>query len=96
MPYSIEFEPSAFSDWKKLQPAARERFKKMLEKRLVNPRFPSGLLTGYDGNVYRLKLLSEGLRLVYVVVEPDEVIYIVAVGKRENLAAYRKAKDLLD
>ncbi len=95
MAYSIEFEPDAMRDWYKLQPAPRERFKKMLAKRLENPRVPSSQVSGFDGNVYRLKLSSDGLRLVYVVLDYERVVYVVAVGKREDLAAYRKAKKKL-
>jgi mRNA interferase RelE/StbE len=95
MPYSIEFEPDALKDWYKLQAAPRERFKKMLSKRLENPRVPSSQVSGFDGNVYRLKLSSDGLRLVYVVLEAEKAVYVVAVGKRVDLAAYRKAKKKL-
>ncbi len=95
MTYSIEFEPDALKDWYKLQVTPRERFKKMLAKRLENPRVSSDQVSGFDGNVYRLKLSSEGLRLVYVVLADESVIYVVAVGKREDLAAYRKAKKKL-
>lgn len=95
MGYSIEFETNALKDWRKLQPLPRERFKKMLAKRLENPRIASSIVSGYDGNVYRLKLSSEGLRLIYVVLDSENVIYVIAVGKREDLAAYRKARDLL-
>lgn len=95
MGFSIEFEPDALKDWYKLQTAPRERFKRMLAKRLDNPRVASSIVSGFDGNVYRLKLASEGLRLIYVVLDEDQVIYIVAVGKREDFLVYRKAKDFL-
>jgi mRNA interferase RelE/StbE len=93
--YSIEFEPDALKDWFKLQSSSRERFKKMLAKRLENPRVISSLVSGYDGNVYRLKLSSDGLRLIYVVFDTEKVVYVVAVGQRQDLLVYRKARDLL-
>ena len=96
MGFSIEFEPDALKDWSNLQTAPRERFKRMLAKRIENPRVTSSLVSGFDGNVYRLKLSSEGLRLIYVVLEEEHVIYVVAVGKREDLLVYKKAKDLLN
>lgn len=68
----------------------------MLAKRIENPRVTSSLVSGFDGNVYRLKLSSEGLRLIYVVLEEEHVIYVVAVGKRQDLVVYKKAKDLLN
>lgn len=95
MGYSIEFEPEALKEWFKLQAATRERFKKMLAKRLENPRIQSAIVSGFDGNVYRLKLSSDGLRLIYVVIDEEKVIYVVAVGKREDLLVYRDAKDRL-
>jgi mRNA interferase RelE/StbE len=96
MGYSIEFEPEALEDWYKLQQQPRERFKRMLAKRLENPRIISSLVSGYDGNVYRLKLSSDGLRLIYVVIDAEKVIYVVSVGKREDFAAYRNASEKLD
>ena len=96
MGYSLEFEPTALKDWNKLQVAPRERFKKMLAKRLENPRVPNSQVSGFDRNVYRLKLSSDGLRLVYVVIDDEKVIYVVAVGKREDLEAYPKARIILD
>lgn len=67
----------------------------MLAKRLENPRVISSLVSGYDGNVYRLKLSSDGLRLIYVVFDTEKVVYVVAVGQRQDLLVYRKARDLL-
>lgn len=68
----------------------------MLAKRLDNPVIASSRLSGFDGNVYRLKLSSDGLRLIYVVIAAEEVIYVVSVGKREDLAAYKAAREILD
>ena len=68
----------------------------MLAKRMDNPRVRNSQVSGFDGNVYRLKLSSDGLRLVYVVIDDEQVIYVVAVGKREDLEAYRKARIILD
>jgi mRNA interferase RelE/StbE len=94
--YSLEFSPDAFAEWNKLQKPSRERFKKMLAKRIENPRIPSALVSGYDGNVYRLKLARDGLRLIYVVLDDERVIYVVTVGKREDSAVYRRMRKLLD
>jgi mRNA-degrading endonuclease RelE of RelBE toxin-antitoxin system len=38
MSYSLEFKESALKEWKKLDGAIREQFKKKLADRLVRPR----------------------------------------------------------
>jgi mRNA interferase RelE/StbE len=86
--YSLEFDPRALDDWHKLQKETRERFKKMLAKRIENPRVPSCLVSGPHKDVYRLKLSSAGMRLIYQVEEVQKVIFIIHVGKREDSAAY--------
>ena len=36
------------------------------------------------------------LRLIYVVIDSEKVVYVVAVGKLEDFAAYRTASTKLD
>jgi mRNA interferase RelE/StbE len=40
---------------------------------------------------YKIKLKSLGYRLVYEVRDAELVVLVVAVGKRERNAAYRRA-----
>jgi mRNA interferase RelE/StbE len=43
--------------------------------------------------VYKIKLRSAGYRLAYEVVDDELVVYVIAVGKRENSKIYSTLKD---
>ena len=91
MSYKLKFLPKALKEWKKLSPPIREQFKKKLEERLVNPRVPSDKLSGFE-NVYKIKLRTVGYRLAYEVVDSEIIVYILALGKRENSEIYNKLR----
>jgi mRNA interferase RelE/StbE len=78
-------------EWKKLDSTLRDQFKKKLAERLENPRVPSAALSGMP-DCYKIKLRTAGYRLVYRVDEGILYVTVIAVGKRERLAAYRSAK----
>lgn len=90
MSYSLEFKESALKEWKKLDGAIREQFKKKLAERLTRPRVASARLSGM-ADCYKIKLRNAGYRLVYQVDDKRIVVIFVAVGKRENFAVYRSA-----
>lgn len=87
MSFELQFLPQAKKEWRKLAPSIKVQFVKKLAERLENPHIPSAQLTGYP-NRYKIKLKSVGYRLVYEVVDDILVVYVVAVGKRENNAVY--------
>ena len=89
MSYSLEFNPKAYKEWKKLGSTVREQFKKKLAQRMVNPRVPKDRLSGYD-NVYKIKLRTVGYRLAYEVKDEEIVILVLTVGQRENNKVYEK------
>lgn len=90
MNYSLEFKESAFKEWRKLDGAIRDQFKKKLAERLKRPRVDSARLSGM-ADCYKIKLKNAGYRLVYQVDDNRIVVVVVAVGKGENLAVYRAA-----
>jgi len=92
MSYSLEFHPKALKEWKKLNSALKEQFKKKLKERLENPKVDKDRLSGFD-NVYEIKLRSAGYRLAYEVKEEEIVILVLGVGKRENSEIYKNLKD---
>jgi len=94
MSFSLEFKESALKEWKKLDGAIRQQFKKKLAERLERPRVASARLAGMT-DCYKIKLKNAGYRLVYQVDDKRIVVIVVAVGKRENLAVYRSAGDRL-
>ena len=61
---------------------------------LVNPRVEANRLRDLP-DCYKIKLRSVGYRLIYQVIDQAVVVFVVAVDKRENDAAYRKAEDRL-
>ena len=46
-------------------------------------------LRGYD-SVYKIKLRTAGYRLVYEVIDDEIVVYVLAIGKRDKDAVYKK------
>jgi len=89
--YSLEFRDDAWKEWQKLDRPLREQFKAKLLERLENPRLESARLSGLP-DCYKIKLRAAGYRLVYQVFDDRVVVVVVAVGKREDSAVYRKAK----
>jgi len=90
MNYELSFHPAALAEWKKLDHAVCEVFKKKLAERLRNPRIPSARLSGHQDR-YKIKLRDAGYRLVYEVRDKVLVIVDVAVGKRERNMVYKAA-----
>lgn len=55
------------------------------------PHVPANRLHGLP-DCYKIKLRSVGYRLVYQVLDHEVLVFVVAVGKRENEQVYRDAK----
>jgi len=91
MTYRLKFLPSAKKEWDKLDNSIKAQFKTKLAKCLENPHIPANKLNGFDA-AYKIKLRSLGYRLVYEVDDKDIVVFVIAVGKRENNSVYVKAQ----
>ena len=91
MNYRLKFLPSALKEWEKLGVTVREQFKKKLEERLIDPIVQADGLRGFE-NHYKIKLRSVGYRLVYDVDDAEIVVFVIAVGKRENDLIYKRAR----
>ena len=61
------------------------------KKRLLQPHLPGSELHGDLKHCYKIKLRKQGYRLVYQVDDGVLVVLVVAIDKREDLAAYRAA-----
>ena len=88
--YTLEFLPSAQTEWDKLGTAVQRQFARKLQERLSNPHIPAARLRDMP-DCYKIKLRKVGYRLVYRVFDDRIVVQVVAVGKRERDEAYRKA-----
>jgi mRNA interferase RelE/StbE len=90
MIYELGFLDEALKEWKKLDSATREQFKKKLAERLEHPKMPSARLHGPKDR-YKIKLRNAGFRLVYEVIDDQVLVLVVAVGKRERNVVYKLA-----
>lgn len=69
--------------------------RKALKKRLEQPHVPGSELHGDLQGCYKIKLRQQGYRLVYAVEDAVLVVLVLAVDKREDMAAYRSALERL-
>lgn len=93
--YRLKFLPEALAEWNALDGSVKAVLKKLLLKRLEQPRTPGAELRGDLRDCYKIKLLRQGYRLVYQVEDDVLVVLVLAVSKREDMAVYRAAVDRL-
>jgi mRNA interferase RelE/StbE len=91
MTYKLKFLPSAKKEWDKLDSSIQSQFKNKLRKCLENPHIQANKLHDFDC-AYKIKLRSAGYRLVYEVDDQEIIVFVIAVGKRENNSVYDKAR----
>jgi len=90
--YRLKFVTPALSEWNRLDGAVKEPLRKLLKKRLASPHVPGARLHGDLSNCYKIKLLKQGYRLVYTVIDEEVVVLVLSVDKREGDSAYEAAK----
>jgi mRNA interferase RelE/StbE len=93
--YRLKFLPEALEEWNALDGSVKEVLRKALKKRLDQPLTPGAQLHGDLRNCYKIKLRKQGYRLVYSVEDDALVVLVLAVDKREDMAAYRSAVERL-
>lgn len=89
--YKLRFMPVALEEWKGLDGSVAKPLKKLLAKRLDEPHVPGAELHDNLAGCYKIKLLKQGVRLVYYVEDDELYVMVVAVDKRENSAVYTSA-----
>ena len=94
-PYRLKFLPEALAEWNALDGSVKEVLRKALKKRLVQPRLPGSELHGSLRDCYKIELRQQGYRLVYSVDDGVLVVLVLAVDKREDMAAYKSALERL-
>lgn len=90
-PYRLKFVPDALAEWNALDGSLKEPLRKLLKKRLDNPRVPGAELKGELRDCYKIKLLKQGYRLIYAVEDDVMVVLVLAVDRRDKSVAYRAA-----
>jgi len=89
--FRLQFVPSAWAEWQKLDGSVKEPLRKLLKKRLDNPHVPSAALHGALAGHYKIKLNKQGYRLVYGVQDDVLIVMVMAVDKREDSMVYQSA-----
>ncbi len=89
--YRLKFVPDAWREWQALDGSIKQALKPLLAKRLQNPHVPGSLLHRELAGCYKIKLLKQGYRLVYMVEDGVLVVLVLSVGKRADNAVYRAA-----
>ena len=89
--YRLAFEDHAHAEWDKLDGSVKEPLRRLLKKRLEAPHVPSAALRGGLANCYKIKLLKQGYRLIYQVIDMRLVVLVISVGKRDKNAVYDAA-----
>jgi mRNA interferase RelE/StbE len=89
--YKLEFLESALREWQSLDGAVKAIFKKQLQARLENPRFPGSELHGSLAGCYKIKLRAQGYRLVYQVRDEVLVVLVIAIDRRDKDKVYQAA-----
>lgn len=95
--YKLKFDPDALKEWKAIDGSIKAELKKALNKRLVEPVVESARLHGELSHCFKIKSKGSGYRLIYTVNKNAITVIVLSVGKRDKIAAYKKAikrKDL--
>ncbi len=93
--YRLKFLPEALEEWNGLDGSVKTLLRQALKKRLQQPHVPGSRLRGELNHCYKIKLRKQGYRLVYSVEDDTLVVLVLAVDKREDLAAYVSAIERL-
>ena len=91
----MKFLPEVLAEWQALDGSVKEPLRKLLKKRLENPHVPGGALHGDLQGYYKIKLLKQGVRLVYGVEDDFLIVMVMAVDRRENSRVYQSTLDRL-
>jgi mRNA interferase RelE/StbE len=89
--YRLKFLPEALAEWNALDGSVKAVLRKLLKKRLVQPRVPGAELHGSLQDCYKIKLRKQGYRLVYEVDDDVVTVLVLAIDKREDMAVYQAA-----
>jgi mRNA interferase RelE/StbE len=81
--YELDFDHRAKKEFDKLGEPIRRKFKKKLVERLAHPRVEADRLSDLE-DCYKIKLRSDGYRLIYRVEDDVVVVLVIAVGRRDS------------
>ncbi len=93
--FDLRFIPEALKEWNKLDNSVRKPLAKRLAVRMLSPRVENERLSGDLRNCYKVKDSKSGYRLVYLLIEEEQQLVVLSVGKRESLSVYIAAMERL-
>jgi len=93
--YFLKFVFDALKEWQALDGSIKEPLRKALKKRLEQSHVLGAELHGDLRGCYKIKLRKQGYRLVYTVEDDVLVVFVLAIDRSEDLAAYHAAMDRL-
>ena len=80
--YRIRFTKSSEKEWHKLDSAVRASLSKKLQQ-AAKPESSRNRLRGFGGELFKLKLTSPQIRLVYRLADKESQLIVLAVGGRD-------------
>ena len=90
--YEIRFIPEAFREWNKLDNSIRQPLSKRLSVRVMNPVVENDRLSGQLKDCFKIKDNKSGFRVVYFLSQSEQMITVLAVGKRADKEVYTNAR----
>ena len=94
--YKFKFHEEAEKELGKLNKTIQILFTKKLKQILENPEIGKELGNKANLDLTGLKKVyfdNKRYRIVYKLIDDEIMIYIIAVGKRDNLTVYKKASE---
>ena len=94
--YCLEFDDRSLKEWDALDGSVRKKFEKKLEKLIWHHHSPGNELHRDLSGFYKIKLLKDGCRLIYQVIDERIIIYVIAVGRRADNEIYELASKRIE
>jgi len=97
--YDFKFYEEAEKDLSKLNKSIQNLFVKKLAQIIKNPEIGKDLGHKNNLNLAGLKKVyfdNKRYRIVYEIKEEEIIIYIIAIGKRDNMKVYKDASQRYD
>ena len=97
--YEYKFHPEAQKELKKLNKSIQILFTKTLKKILTSPELGQDLGNKNNIDLSGLKKMyfdNKRYRIVYQIIENEIFIHLIAIGKRDKMEVYEKAKGRIE
>ncbi len=96
MSYEIDYHDLVFNDFKDLDKGVRVKVLKKIEKIAQNPEIGKELGNKANLNLSKCRKAyvdNKRIRIVYQIIDKQVKIFVIAIGKRDDMEVYKKAND---